>query len=44
MINTVIDKKATISAEDLEELKSVFHLFVFDILGLKAEAEKQCST
>ena len=39
MINTVIDKKATISAEDLEELKNVFHLFVFDILGLKAEAE-----
>ena len=35
MINTVIDKKATISADDLEELKSVFHTFVFDILGLK---------
>ena len=43
MINTVIDKKATISAEDLEELKSVFHLFVFDILGLKAEAENNAA-
>ena len=43
MINTVIDKKATISAEDLEELKSVFHLFVFDLLGLKAEAENNAA-
>lgn len=43
MINTVIDKKATISAEDLEEMKSVFHLFVFDILGLKAEAENNAA-
>ncbi len=42
MINTVIDKKAILSAaEDLEELKNVFHLFVFDILGLKAETLKQ---
>ena len=39
MINTVVDKKATISVEDLEELKSVFHLFAFDILGLKADSE-----
>lgn len=39
----MIDKKATISAEDLEELKSVFHLFVFDILGLKAEAENNAA-
>lgn len=38
MINTVLDKKATISAEDLEELKSVFHLFMYDILGLKEES------
>ena len=43
MINTVIDKKATISAEDLEELKSAFHLFVFDLLGLKAEAENNAA-
>ena len=26
-----------------EELKSVFHLFVFDILGLKAEAENNAA-
>ena len=38
MINTVLDKKATLSAEDLEELKSVFHLFMYEILGLKEEA------
>ena len=43
MINTVIDKKATISADDLDELKSVFHTFVFDILGLKAEAENNAA-
>ena len=36
-INTVLDKKATLSAQDLEELKSTFHLFLFDILGLKEE-------
>ena len=38
MINTVLNKKATISAEDLEELKSAFHLFMYDILGLKEES------
>lgn len=43
MINTVIDKKATISTEDLEELKQVFHLFVFDVLGLKAETENNAA-
>ncbi|WP_455673933.1 cysteine--tRNA ligase [Phocaeicola sp.] len=37
MINTVLDKKATISAADLEELTSVFHLFMYEILGLKEE-------
>ncbi len=37
IINTVLDKKATLSAEDLEELKSVMHLFMYDILGLKEE-------
>ena len=43
MINTVIDKKATISAEDLEEMKSVFHLFAFDLLGLKENAENNAA-
>lgn len=37
MINTLLDKKETISAGDLKELKDVFHLFMFDILGLKEE-------
>jgi cysteinyl-tRNA synthetase len=37
IINTVLDKKATLNAEDLEELKSVFNLFLFDVLGLKEE-------
>ncbi len=33
-INTVSDGKGTISAADLEELRSVFHTFGEDILGL----------
>lgn len=37
-INSVLSGQATISAEDLEELKSVFHLFMYDVLGLKEEA------
>ena len=37
MINTLLDKKATIRAEDLEELKGVFRLFMFEILGLKED-------
>lgn len=35
-INTVHDGKGSISAADLEELRSVFHTFVEDILGLQA--------
>ena len=38
-INSVHDGKATISAEDLDELKSVFHLFVEEILGLQTDSE-----
>jgi len=34
LINTVADEKAQISAEDLEKLRSLYHTFVFDILGL----------
>ena len=37
IINSVKDKKETISAEDLEILKQLFNDFVFDILGLKTE-------
>ena len=38
-INLVSDGKETISASDLEELISVFNLFIEDILGLKSESE-----
>ncbi len=38
-INTVYDKKATIIKEDLEELKSVFRLFLFGLLGMKEERD-----
>jgi cysteinyl-tRNA synthetase len=38
IINTVLDKKATLSAEDLEELKSLFSLFMYDVLGMKEES------
>ena len=34
-INTIHDGKATISADDLDELRSAFHTFVEDILGLR---------
>lgn len=37
IINTVLDKKATLSEADLNELKEVFQLFVIDILALKEE-------
>ena len=37
IINTVLDKKATLSAEDLEELKSLFSLFMYEVLGMKEE-------
>ena len=37
LINQTVDKKATLSAADLAELKEVFSLFLFDILGIKAE-------
>jgi len=36
-INLVHDGKETISAKDLEELKSVFKVFIDDVLGLKSE-------
>jgi len=38
-INTVHDGKATISAEDLDELQNVWKTFVVDILGLRMEEE-----
>ena len=43
-INAVADGKATISAEDLEELKATYKLFVEDVLGLKADAAEGSSS
>ncbi len=37
VINSLIDHKATISAADLDELKSVMRLFACDLLGLREE-------
>lgn len=38
-INTIYDGNGKISEEDLNELKSIFNLYIFDILGLKTEQE-----
>jgi cysteinyl-tRNA synthetase len=38
IINSVNDKKESISTEDLTLLKKIFNTFVFDILGLKDES------
>ena len=35
LINQIYDGQQTISATDLEELRRVMHLYVFDILGLR---------
>ena len=35
LINQIYDGQQTISAADLEELRRVMHLYVFDILGLR---------
>lgn len=40
MINTIIDGKASINAEDLELLKNIYNDFVFEILGLQLAEEK----
>ncbi|MCF0207054.1 MAG: cysteine--tRNA ligase, partial [Bacteroidales bacterium] len=42
-INTLADGKATISQSDLDELKSVFKLFVEDILGLQSASDNSDS-
>ena len=39
IINQANDGKATLSAADIEELKAVFQLFLFDILGIRNEAD-----
>lgn len=42
-INTILSGAATISAEDLEEVKGTFSTFMFDILGLTLEGEANTS-
>lgn len=37
MVNNLLDHKATITDEALRKLKDTFHLFAFDLLGLKNE-------
>jgi cysteinyl-tRNA synthetase len=41
IINSVADGKTTITAADRDALKTLFDAFVFDILGLKAEAQSE---
>ncbi|KAA6311915.1 Cysteine--tRNA ligase, partial [termite gut metagenome] len=36
-INTIVAGNNSISTDDLESLKDVFNVFLFDILGLKKE-------
>ncbi len=43
VINTVNDHKATLTQEDIDELKSVFQTFVFDVMGLCDEASSDNS-
>lgn len=42
-INTILAGDATITAEDLDELKEVFSVFMFDIMGLTLEGEAASS-
>ena len=38
-INQIVDKKQTIAADALDALRTLFHTFAFDILGLTSEAD-----
>lgn len=38
VINTVNDKKASLTQSDIDELKSIFDIFVFQVLGLRDES------
>lgn len=37
VVNNLLDHKATVTAEVLRKLTDTFHLFAFDLLGLKSE-------
>lgn len=41
IINSIADNKETISANDLEEMKSLFSTFIFDLFGLKIQEENK---
>ncbi len=43
-INAAADGKATINAEDLQQLKDTFKLFVEDLLGLQTETADEASS
>lgn len=43
LINQLADGKATISATDLSELKSIYTTFVFELFGLKSEEKSDSS-
>ena len=43
-INTILAGNATISAADLDELRSTFSTFMFDILGLRLDAAETSDT
>ena len=38
-INQIVDKKQTIATDALDALRTLFHTFAFDILGLTSEAD-----
>jgi cysteinyl-tRNA synthetase len=40
-INSVKDGKATVTADDRNELQEVFRLFLFDLLGMKDETQEK---
>lgn len=40
IINSINDKKESVTAEDLELLKNMFKIFILDILGLEEESSK----
>ena len=44
LINSVADGKSTISADDRDALNRLFHAFVFDIFGFKAENQLESGT
>jgi cysteinyl-tRNA synthetase len=39
-VNLLLEKKETISAADLEELKNTMNIFVYDVLGLQNNSEE----